>query len=359
MIIVCGTIAGLILILLTAVNPGGTALGFILSTVAMTLVLLCYLWLDRWEPEPPRLLVLAFLWGASVAILASVVLELIVESAVNSGQSETSFFTVAVAAPVIEEAAKGLFLLLMMTGARRNELNSLTDCLVYAGVTAVGFAWLEDIFYIANGETLASSLVTAAMRLIMGPFAHPLFTTFTGIGVYFAMQQRNAWGKVGYVALGFAAAVIMHGLWNGSALVGPGAYFGLYVVWMMPIFFLAIMLAVRSRRREQKIVAEKLPGMVAAGLVLPPETAWLASIKTRKQAVAAATRFGGRQAGIGVKRFAHQVIELAFVRDRIERGFGDARVFALQQEEVDGVVAARAAAGPALHWLSGYQLPRA
>jgi len=357
-IITFGTIAGLILILLTAVNPVGTTIGFVLSTVAMTVVLLCYLWLDRWEPEPPRLLVLAFLWGASVAILVSVVLELIVESAVNPGQAETSFFTVAVAAPVIEEAAKGLFLLLMMTGARRNELNSLTDCLVYAGVTAVGFAWLEDIFYIANGGTLASSLVTAAMRLIMGPFAHPLFTTFTGIGVYFALQQRNTWAKVGYVALGFAAAVIMHGLWNGSALVGPGAYFGLYVVWMMPIFFLAIVLAVRSRRREQKIVAEKLPGMVAAGLVTPAETAWLGSIKTRKQAVAAATGFGGRPGGIGVKKFAHQVIELAFVRDRIERGFGDERVFALQQHEVDDVVAARAAAGPALHWLNGYQLPR-
>jgi len=358
-IITFGTIAGLILILLTAVNPVGMTIGFVLSTVAMTLVLLCYLWLDRWEPEPPRLLVLAFLWGASVAILVSVVLELIVESAVNPGQSETSFFTVAVAAPVIEEAAKGLFLLLMMTGARRNELNSLTDCLVYAGVTAVGFAWLEDIFYIANGGTLASSLVTAAMRLIMAPFAHPLFTTFTGIGVYFALQQRKTWAKVGYVALGFAAAVIMHGLWNGSALVGPGAYFGLYVVWMMPIFFLAIVLAVRSRRREQKIVAEKLPGMVAAGLVTPAETAWLGSIKTRKQAVAAATGFGGRPGGIGVKKFAHQVIELAFVRDRIERGFGDERVFALQQHEVDDVVAARAAAGPALHWLNGYQLPRA
>lgn len=358
-IITFGTIAGLILILLTAVNPGGTAIGFVLSTVAMTLVLLCYLWLDRWEPEPPRLLVLAFLWGASVAVLASVVLELIVESAINPGKSETSFFTVAVAAPVIEEAAKGLFLLLMMTGARRNELNSLTDCLVYAGVTAVGFAWLEDIFYIANGGTLASSLVTAAMRLIMAPFAHPLFTTFTGIGVYFALQQRNTWAKVGYVALGFAGAVIMHGLWNGSALVGPGAYFGLYVVWMMPIFFLAIALAVRSRRREQRIVAEKLPGMVAAGLVTPAETAWLGSIKTRKQAVAAATGFGGRQGGTGVKKFAHQVIELAFVRDRIERGFGDERVFALQQHEVDDVVAARAAAGPALQWLNGYQLPRA
>jgi RsiW-degrading membrane proteinase PrsW (M82 family) len=358
-IIILGTIAGLILILLTAVNPGGTTIGFVLSTLAMALVLLAYLWLDRWEPEPPRLLVLAFLWGASVAIVVSVGLEMLVDAAVNTGGTESSPITVAVGAPVIEEAAKGLFLLLMMTGARRNELNSLTDCLVYAGVTAVGFAWLEDVFYIADGGTLADSLLTAAMRLVMGPFAHPLFTTFTAIGVYFALQQRNWLAKTGCVLLGYLAAVIMHGLWNGSALLGPGAYFGLYVVWMMPVLALAITLAVRSRHREQRIVAEKLPGMVTAGLVTPAEAGWLGSIRTRKQVVAAATGFGGKPAGRGVKMFAIQVVELAYVRDRIERGFGDARVFALQQLEVDGVVAARAAAGPALHWLNGYRSPGA
>lgn len=356
-IITLGTLAGLILILLTAVNPAGTALGFVLSTIAMSVVLLCYLWLDRWEPEPPRLLVLAFLWGASIAIVVSVLLEAYIESAINPGQEETSFFTVAVVAPVVEEAAKGLFLLVMMAGRRRNELNSLTDCLVYAGVVAVGFAWLEDIFYIADGETLASSLVTAALRLIMGPFAHPLFTTFTGIGVYYALQQRNPLSKAGYVLLGYLAAVVMHGLWNGSALVSVQAYFGVYVAWMMPIFGLAIALAVGSRRREQRIVAEKLPGMVAAGLVTPQEAGWLGSIGTRKQAVSAVRQSGGRAAGVAVQKFAAQVIELAFVRDRIDRGFGDERVFALQTEEAYGVHAARAAAFPSLQWLAGYRPP--
>lgn len=356
-IIVLGTVAGLILVLLTAVNPVGTTIGFVLATIAMVLVLLSYLWLDRWEPEPPRLLVLAFLWGASVAVVVSVALEMLVDVVVNTGGSESSPFTVAVGAPVIEEAAKGLFLLLMMTGVRRNELNSLTDCLVYAGVTAVGFAWLENIFYIADGGTLGDSLLTAAMRLVMGPFAHPLFTTFTAIGVHFALQQRNWVAKTGCVFLGYLAAVVMHGLWNGSALAGPGAYFGLYVVWMMPVFALAVTLAVSSRRREQRVVAEKLPGMVAAGLVTPAEAGWLGTIRTRKQVVAAATGFGGRPAARGVKMFAIQVVELAFVRDRIDRGFGDARVCALQQLEVDGVVAARAAAGPALHWLNSYRPP--
>ena len=354
-LIALGAVTGLIVILLTAVNPVGTAIGFVLSTLAMTVVLLAYLWLDRWEPEPPRLLVLAFLWGASIAVVVSVVLELVIDPATGAGRT-ASFASVVISAPLIEEAAKGMFLLLMMTGRRRNELNSMTDCLVYAGVTAAGFAWLEDILYIADGESLAGSLVTAALRLIMAPFAHPLFTTAIGIGVYFALQQRSAAAKVCYIVAGYAVAVIVHGLWNGSSLLGLGAYLLVYVMWMVPIFGLAIWLAVASRRREQQLVAAKLPGMVAAGLVTTNEATWLGSLRSRKLAIGEATRLGGKPAGKAVKEFAAHVVELAFVRDRIDRGFGDQRVFALQQEEVNDVVAARTAA-PALQSLAGYRVP--
>ena len=359
-IIALGTLTALILIVVTTVNPVGTIIGFILTSVAMTVVVLAYLWVDRWEPEPPRLLILAFLWGASVAVVISVFFELVAESVLNPAatvDSGSSPVTVALSAPVIEEAAKGVFLLIMMTGRRRNELNSLTDCLVYAGLVAAGFAWIEDIFYIANGETLAASLVTAGLRLVMAPFAHPLFTTFTGIGVYFALQQRNALNKAACLVLGYAAAVLMHGLWNGSALLGFQWYFGVYLVWMVPVFGLTILLAVRSRRREQRVVADKLPGMVAAGVVTANEATWLGSIRTRKLAIGEISRTAGKPAAKTVKRFAAQVVELAFVRDRIDRGFGDQRVYALFNEEAQLVYAARAAAGPSLHRLQTYRLP--
>jgi hypothetical protein len=230
----------------------------------------------------------------------------------------------------------------------------LTDCLVYAGLTGAGFAWLEDILYIANGESLSQSLLTAALRLIMGPFAHPLFTTMTAIGVYFALQQRNSLAKVGCVLLGYLGAVLMHGLWNGSSLIGVEAYFGVYVLWMVPIFGLVIVLAVRSRRREQQVTASKLPGMVSAGVVSPNEATWLGSLKARKLAIAEATRVGGKAAGQTAKVFAAQVVELAFVRDRIDRGFGNPAVFALQTEEAHRVYAARAAA-PVLQTMAGYR----
>jgi protease PrsW len=140
-IIGLGTLTGLIVILLTAVNPVGTAIGFVLSSVAITGVVLAYLWLDRWEPEPPQLLVLAFVahrspwsfrwcWGSTSNPFLG-----------RNATESPGFVSVAIAAPLIEEAAKGLFLLIMMTGRRRNELNSMTDCLVYAGITAAGFTW--------------------------------------------------------------------------------------------------------------------------------------------------------------------------------------------------------------------------
>lgn len=357
-IIGLSVIVGLLMILLTATNPVGTTIGFVLSSIAIAVVVACYLWLDRWEPEPPRLLILAFLWGASVAIILSLALELWADAVFlpTPGLPE-GFESTALRAPLIEEAAKGLFLLIMMTGRRRYELNSLTDCLVYAGLVGAGFAWFEDILYIANGEDLAASLFTAALRLIMAPFAHSLFLSMLAVGVYFALKQRHLIGRIACIVAGYAAAVIMHALWNGSSVIGIEAYFLVYLVWMMPIFGLAIWLAVRSRRREQQVVAAKLPTMVAANLISANEASWLGSIRNRKLAIGEASRHGGKAAGKNVKAFATQVVELAFIRDRIDRGFGDDRVQALLTEESYRVYAAREAAAPTLHYLAGYRIP--
>ncbi|MGW0163115.1 PrsW family intramembrane metalloprotease [Mycobacterium sp. NPDC003323] len=356
-IIGLSVVVGLLMILLTATNPVGTAIGFVLSSIAIAVVVLCYLWLDRWEPEPPRLLIVAFLWGASVAIILSLILELWADAVFlpTPGLPE-GFESTALRAPIIEEAAKGLFLLIMMTGRRRHEMNSLTDCLVYAGLVGAGFAWFEDILYIANSESLAGSLMTAALRLIMAPFAHSLFLSVLAVGIYFALHRRSVLARAGCIIVGYLGAVILHAMWNGSSVIGIEAYFAVYVLWMMPVFALAIWLAVRSRRREQQVVAAKLPSMVSAGLISANEASWLGSIRTRKLAVAEVTRHNGKAAGKAVKGFATQVVELAFVRDRIDRGFGDERVHAMLTEEAYAVHAARAAT-PALQHLAHYRAP--
>ena len=102
-IITLGTLAGLILILLGGESGRTTALGFVLSTIAMSLVLLCYLWLDSlgagaaascwcWrscgEPRSPSSSRCSWRPHRGPAI--------------NPEQTATSFVTVAVVAPVVE-----------------------------------------------------------------------------------------------------------------------------------------------------------------------------------------------------------------------------------------------------------------
>ena len=70
-IIALGVLTGLLVLVITVGNPLGAIIGFVLSSVAMTVVLFAYLWLDRWEPEPPRLLLMAFGWGAAIAVVLS------------------------------------------------------------------------------------------------------------------------------------------------------------------------------------------------------------------------------------------------------------------------------------------------
>ncbi len=357
-IVLLAIVTAFLLLLFTAANPGGTLTALVLSSMSMLVVLLCYRWLDRWEPEPRRLLQLAFLWGTSVAVVLAVGLETFGSSVANIRPLVSKTFDMAaIQAPFIEEAAKGLFLLVMLTGRRRLALNSLTDCMVYAGIVAVGFAWMEDIVYIAPAESPAQMAAVAIARLIFGPFAHPLFTTMTGIGVFFALRRHGFWPKTFVILLGYLGAVAMHASWNASLAMGRGEFFLVtYVFWLAPVFLLMVLLAVLSRRHEQQLVATKLPGMVMGGLISPNEATWLGSIRGRKLAIREATRIGGRPAGRAVKKFADQVVRLAFIRDRIDSGFGDPEVFAVQQEDAHGVVAARQAA-PVLYTMAGYHSP--
>ena len=99
-----------------------------------------------------------------------------------------------------EEATKGAFLVLLLWW-RRHELDGVLDGIVYAGMVGIGFAFTENILYLAaayNGtdgigpggtEALTGTFI---MRCLLSPFAHPLFTAFIGIGVGLAVASRSA-----------------------------------------------------------------------------------------------------------------------------------------------------------------------
>ncbi|MEO6699997.1 MAG: PrsW family intramembrane metalloprotease [Jatrophihabitantaceae bacterium] len=342
-LILLGALAALVLLVEGAKHPVGLAVAVPLTAAAMAVVLAGYFWLDRWEPEPARLLLLAFLWGATVAIIASLALELATSEVLGKG------VVLTLAGPAIEEAAKGAFLLVMLTGARRAEFDGVVDGLVYAGLSAVGFAFVEDIGYIAQsfGQGTETTVTTVVLRLVMAPFAHPLFTSLIGLGFGLAVNRAGA-GSITpywlYPATGYLGAVGLHALWNSSLLFGLAGYLLVYVLIMVPALIGSLLVARYHRRREQDVVVRQLPAMVYFRWINPAEAGWLASLAARRLWLRTVRRRSGRAGAHALRAFQQAATELAFLRDRVERGVGPADAYYLHTELVHALTVNRALA---------------
>ncbi len=341
--IVLGVAAGLVMVLIGLVSPLLFGVGLVPALLFFGGAVLAYLWLDRWEPEPLRLILFALLWGGSVAIVGSLLVELAFGLVVPSPELQ-----VAVGAPIIEEAFKGALLLVMLTGRRRHEMNTLVDFLFYAGMVGLGFAFVEDLLYISSSESVGGALVTAALRLIMGVFAHPFFTSATAIGLYFATRASNGAIKALLGIGGYLVAVGLHAAWNGSSVFGLGAYLLTYLLLFVPLFAGLIVLAIRSRRVEGRTVVAQLPRMVAEDLVSPREADWLSSLRGRRAGFAAVKTAAGPSAVKQARHFADVVTELAFLRERIAAGMATQETFQAEAELVESVRTERGLALPGL-----------
>lgn len=279
------TIVGAIVILLMvavigAGSPSHFIIGAIPSTAALIVCLLCYRWLDRWEPEPIRLTMMALIWGGSAAVIFS----LIVEVAIPADK----FTTLAVVAPIVEELAKASVFLLIATGDRKLELTSLTDHIFYAGVCALGFAFVENLGYFASAEGAEDLVVMTLVRTGFGVFGHPLYTTATAVGIW-AWRNKGGFWKV---IVGYVVACLLHGLWNGgptlaASALGLGtngqltAMILIYVVLFVPVFVGTVVMTTRNRRKESEAVRSQLPFMVEAGLLTPAEADMVADSTLR------------------------------------------------------------------------------
>ena len=305
-------------------GPKPAALGTFLALLPVLPVVGAFLWVDRWEPEPSRLLLTAFLWGAGVATLAAAIGSLVLDYAWTAvvGTQIDGPISAVVTAPVIEEGFKGLFVLLLYARKRR-EFDGIVDGIVYAGLVGVGFAFTENILYLGTAfghNGLEGGFVLFGLRCVLSPFAHPFFTSMTGLAVG-AMARSTSRARFLFPVVGYLGAVFLHGTWNGSAtlLRGPG-FFVVYVLVMVPLFLAMVILVIWQRRREQRIVANQLPRFVAAGWIAPDEVRLLTSLSSRRGWQAAVKRRWGAQAARAVRDYQTAVTELAFLHDRVARG---------------------------------------
>ena len=319
-----GALPMLLLLALSGGAPAVTILATVLATVPVVPLVLCYLWLDRYEPEPRRLLLLGLLWGAFVATFGALVLQGI--GGLFAGVTDE--VSLAVLAPVTEEASKGLFLLLLLWW-RRAELDGVLDGIVYAGMVGIGFAFTENILYLAasyNGVEgmgpggIVGLTTTFVIRCLFSPFAHPLFTAFIGIGVGIAVTTRRPLLRWVAPVLGYLGAVLTHGLWNASTIFGSLGFLGTYAVIMVPAFAGMIWLGVWARRSERRMLTAALSDAAARGLFPATDIGWVVDLRARRQSRSHARAQGGKQAEEIMRDYQQAAIELGFLHSRYLRG---------------------------------------
>jgi protease PrsW len=338
------------LVLLAAGAPDALAIGVVLAAIPVAPLVGCYLWLDRYEPEPRSLLLLGLGWGAFVATSAALFLQAFDAFALRSAQTTQSILV----APLTEEAAKGLFIVLLLV-YRRAELDGILDGIVYAGMVGIGFAFMENILYLSQAYIgddehvggIESTVFLFVIRGVLSPFAHPVFTAFTGIGIGIAVTSRRRWVRVVAPVVGYAVAVAAHSLWNASLLLDNGANAAAnYLLLMVPGFLVLVGFAIWARRREGGLLAAALTDCARRGFLHPNEVPWLARIPARRVCRRHAAAVGGEPALTAMKLYQSEAIELGFLHHRFLRGTAPANYRELGEAHVQRMFLLR----PRLVW---------
>ena len=322
-------IAGLVIfgIVFLSTGSSGFVWGLTFAFIPVIPLVALFLWLDRYEPEPAKTVLFAFCWGAFIATLVALFIntgaaQLIGET--RGGGARAAVFI----APPVEEFAKGMVIVLLAL-LRRKEFDGIIDGLVYAGMVGIGFAFTENILYYgrifraaAEEGGQAAGLEHARdlfiLRGIISPFAHPLFTAFTAIGIGIAVRHRSTVVRFLAPVVGYLTAVLAHALWNGGASVSGGGFIWLYLLLMVPIFIGMVSFALVMRSRESQMIASRLYDYVRFGWLAPQDVPVIATLRGRRALRQHAKRIGP-EAEDAAKDFQHTASELAYLRDKIVR----------------------------------------
>ncbi|HWC14595.1 MAG TPA: PrsW family intramembrane metalloprotease, partial [Actinomycetota bacterium] len=192
---------------------------------------------DPYEREPMSLLALMALWGA----LGATTLSAIGNTAVRNllPPDVAVVFGRALYAPVVEEVAKGIALVVFVLVSVRARgrfgiprFEGITDGVVYGAAIGLGFAFTEDILYLLVGAAQngleSGSIAYLARRDFFGVsmLRHAIYTATFGVGLGLAMWSRAAFARVVLPAGGLLLAMFLHSFNNGWGQVALVRRFG-------------------------------------------------------------------------------------------------------------------------------------
>ena len=186
------------------------------AAVLPAILLWLYIWKQDPQPEPTSWLVKAVLWGIGICIPVAL-LEMCIEAVLfgvgglpsNIIGTTTLAFIVA-ALP--EEAFKLLALWMVL---RKNPyFDEHFDGIVYAVCVGLGFAAIENVFYVFSEEEWMAVAITRALLAVPGHYAFAIL-----MGYYYSIYHFvDHSSKIALCVL--LVPVMAHGIYDALAMSG-------------------------------------------------------------------------------------------------------------------------------------------
>ena len=228
-LLVGSILVGLILLFaLSDIRPDIGILVFLVGGVAaifMPIVFLVIGWLaDYYEREPFRFIAAMFMWGifaTSIAFFMNTTFSLLLGLVLSSGVA--SLVIAVLVAPVVEETAKGMGLLII---SGHHEFNGVFDGILYGFAIGMGFAAIENWLYFASNASpvavggLQEWTYNILYRSFLCSLAHGCFTAATGgmIGFFKSNKHLRGFAFVGFF-VGLPIAILLHASFNFTAII--------------------------------------------------------------------------------------------------------------------------------------------
>lgn len=243
----------------------------IISLFAALIPILLYMiaiWLlDRYDREPIWLVALNFLWGAIGAILIGIFGSWFFEQSFSKllfDSENKVLFSAILTAPIVEEFAKGIFLLVIT--APLKDFDNMTDGVVYGAAIGLGFGMTENFLYFLNVSTMQEWIILVPIRSVFSAVMHACSTSALGAMIgYSKFQSKNK--KYYLVPLGFLIAMTIHFIWNFSVSYGAGKFTIIGAIFIFVSVIIMFILFESSLSVESKLIKKELTEEAEKGLI--------------------------------------------------------------------------------------------
>jgi len=223
-------------------------------SIAPGLAIILYIYRkDSYDKEPKKYLLASFLLGM-LSTIPAIALEkaaaiIFGNTTGNSSIAFYAFFAFIVVAGS-EEGCK--FAMVKWYAYPKKNFDEPFDGIVYSVLVAMGFATVENIFYVQQ-----HGVGTAIMRMFLSVPAHAAFGTV--MGYYIGLAKFNKEKSAGYLIMGLLLAMVFHGAFDfflflqESIQVRQYVSEGLLFAGAIVSYYFAVRFSLRSIRLHREL----------------------------------------------------------------------------------------------------------